>query len=703
MIHQHLENSCPNPSSFTLDNGFNLLVSTEGWLGIEDTTKAYSNDQGVAFGKRRSEVDSQGNVFHFIIAEFRFSGSKSLKVIEHEDEFLSLEVSGENGKVFNAKLSIKPGKISLSAPSAFKITCRQTRQSRFAEIWHADPQHQIVNDAVPASVGADLETLSTECKELFYYNTYPRHSLCLQSDTVGSALINKITTERPMEAGYGSWEHNARGLLEEREWELQWEFSGPTSLTISVGLHSAIHSFLGRMPVPPVDASSDFGDFYLQMFTGWLPLNLARFTPTFIAPQSTVLYTVEHYAKPWSRDTFWCFELGYFANPEAIADLIAQYLVWRFEDPKSYACGCEDAEAEIILMAVRHYKLTADKEFIQRFITEYRKNAEHFEELIRAGHGLPICYGSWDGQGMPIHAKEPYMSAEFYAALLGLAGLESVLGETEYSRRWTTLALSLKETALKPYAEGGLWHPDENRFINRVDYRHPDKWGHRIGQWDGGERTESGIARTGVALYQNVIAIWLGLLDDPIAIRQLYEFIDGQYTYATGRGGVTFPPYIAQNFMALMDVCVRQKYGIPGAERLLQLILDHALDGGVPLTEKAFGAYAGCGPESPEGQYPFYPHGHTGRNWDNAPYFTLVLNIHYGLDYDSKGWQINDPKPLTNYPLTRLAGLRHGEAHYDLEWTGTGRVRDITVDGQKLNDRRLPTNLGHHRVLINLQ
>jgi hypothetical protein len=215
------------------------------------------------------------------------------------------------------------------------------------------------------------------------------------------------------------------------------------------------------------------------------------------------------------------------------------------------------------------------------------------------------------------------------------------------------------------------------------------------------DRREEGIAREEYVHYETIVPVWLGLLDDAEAIRRAFRWIDARWTYATGRGGVTFPPRVCQNFIALLDVYVRLRYGVPGADRLLQLVLDRALDAGVPLAEHAFGSYGGEGPlRWPSGDY--FLQTNTGRIWDNAPYFGIVIGLHYGLDYSWEGWRIGDPQPLANYPLTRLEGLRHRDAVLSLRWKGAGRVREIRVDGVRLEGRTVGVESGAHEVEIRL-
>jgi hypothetical protein len=196
--------------------------------------------------------------------------------------------------------------------------------------------------------------------------------------------------------------------------------------------------------------------------------------------------------------------------------------------------------------------------------------------------------------------------------------------------------------------------------------------------------------------------IWCGLLADSTAIRRAFTWIDAHYSYASGRGGVTFPPFVQQTFIALLDVWVRQQYGLPGAERLLQLILDHALVAGIPLTEWPFGAYRHSGPMHPDWPVKLYRLTHAGRIWDNAPYFGLVFKLHYGLDYNFGGWQIGDPQPLAHYTLTSVRGLRHHAASYDVHWQGRGVVQRILVDDALWPTQQLDLTSGHHTVRVEL-
>jgi hypothetical protein len=254
------------------------------------------------------------------------------------------------------------------------------------------------------------------------------------------------------------------------------------------------------------------------------------------------------------------------------------------------------------------------------------------------------------------------------------------LQQNDEAAHYRQAAQNMKAQANRVYTEGGFWHPERNTYINYIDFKDPACRSPRIQNWSHGKRIEKGKPRTEFAHYETIFPIWMGLFDDEERIRAAYRWIDIEYSYASGRGGVRLPPFVEQDCMALIDVAVRLKYGIPGADRLLQFILDRALDGGLPLTEFHFGNYRNCGPENPDWVIRLFRNTHTGSAWNNAPYFQIVMMLHYGLNYSSGGWTISDPKPVANYPLSQVGGLRHKEAVFNVQWQGQGTVHEIWVD-----------------------
>jgi len=87
---------------------------------------------------------------------------------------------------------------------------------------------------------------------------------------------------------------------------------------------------------------------------------------------------------------------------------------------------------------------------------------------------------------------------------------------------------------------------------------------------------------------------------------------------------------------------------------------------------------------------------------DAAPYIGIVIALHYGLNYTSQGWVMSTPKPLINYPLTRITGLRHRHATYSVTWQGRGRIKRVVVDGRTHRTPVLAEMEGEHEVTIYL-
>jgi hypothetical protein len=341
------------------------------------------------------------------------------------------------------------------------------------------------------------------------------------------------------------------------------------------------------------------------------------------------------------------------------------------------------------MLAARHLKITGNKEYARNHIEEYHKCGEFLLSLRRPGEDLPICENTWDGQGLPIWSKEPYFIAECYAGLNYLAGIDEALGNIELAAKWRTEAQKIKKAALKDYTEGGLWDPERGTFIRMIDYRDPKLWGPDLFSWGLKGPMEKGIPRTEFLLYETTVPIFLGLLDDSAKIRKAYAWIDANYDYASGRGGLRMPPQWGQAYNIFFDIMNRKKYNIPGADNLLQLLLDHAMDAGIPLREGTIFDYTRWG-------------AHAGRMWDNSPYFRLVINMHYGLDYSYKGWKISDPNPLRDYTLTKISNLRHKDAVYTITWKGHGKVKSIKVDGKNWPSDILTFDKGEHSVEVML-
>jgi hypothetical protein len=269
--------------------------------------------------------------------------------------------------------------------------------------------------------------------------------------------------------------------------------------------------------------------------------------------------------------------------------------------------------------------------------------------------------------------------------------MDEALNYPELAKRWRVEANKMKTAALKNYTDGGLWDHDRGTFIRFTDYRDPNHWGYKMQDWyNPGGRVEIGIPRTEFVFYETVIPIFLGLLDDPVKIKKAYEWIDSNYNYSFGRGGITMPEGWSQDFVLLFDIMNRKKYDIPRAENVLQLLLSQGMNIGMPLTETSILNHSNW-------------RVHAGRAWDNSPYFYLVINMHYGLDYTWEGWKISDPNPLKNYTLTKISNLSYKDAVYSITWKGAGKVKSIKVDGMKWTGNVLNLTKGEHDVEVFLQ
>jgi hypothetical protein len=693
-------------------------------LAVADKAKVYEEDNGIAFSVPAGR-DAEGRQrYRYLAAIFTAAVLKEDGSQGEPVEILP-EDRGRTPEVFRARFADDTAerwvvsadsargtftwrREPLPSSTAMLFRLSVPRQNRTLQLWHTGKGREITNEAVQNSHDAGAAHLAApEEQESLHYSPYPRNCFLVRISRPGDLEIEK--TERLVEPlpGTPPWVREPDGRVRELAWELAWKIKGstPVELTVSWGPEPVARDFTGARKLDPVRAGADFGPFFAQMYLGCLPLNLAVQAENRVAPSANVVITQDahHYRLTWSRDNMWAYEFLSLVDPQGVARLIEDYLALRLYSEGDYAHSADDAEAEILLLAGRHFRLTGDTAYAGQNLGKYREKAAFLLSLRKPGEALPITYGSWDGQGGPCMGKEPYLIAEIWAGLVRLAEIENALGNQAQALQWETAAAEMRIAALRDYRAGGLWNTDRGTFVNLIDYKDPSSWSPREQTWTEGRdgMRETGIARSEFALYETLVPIHLGLLQDEQKIRAAYSWIDSRYSYATGRGGVSFPPHVMQNFMALLDVYERLKHGIPGADRLLQLVLDHALSSGLPLHESLVPTYFGTGFHT-VGERRNYPHTHTGRVWDNSPYFGIVLGIHCGLGYDAKGWHVGDPKPLSNYPLTRVENLRHRDARYSITWNGSGRVKQIRLDGARHRSRVLEASTGEHEVRVML-
>ncbi|MBI2433205.1 MAG: hypothetical protein HYV26_10065, partial [Candidatus Hydrogenedentes bacterium] len=563
---------------------------------------------------------------------------------------------------------------------------------------------QVTND-VAATRGEPLILDAEQESELFFYSSAPKNCFRLETPSAGTLHIEGVTGVPVHLPGEAGWDYEAAEKRQQPLWDMRWVVEGSSLVRLSAswGIGAAHRDFLGRKEIHAADASADFGPFFTQMCLGCLTFNLLRTDGNGILPRASVVTggEPEDVIAP-AREIAWACEFLYLLDPKATAELLQDAIAWLAQrtcaqSPQANREMHNEEAALLLLMAGRYHKLTGDAKALKGHLPVLRTCGEHLLSLRREHEAMPIVHHTWDAQGV-IQGKEPYFIALCFAGLQRLGSLEEALGDFSFAKAWTDAARAIQFAAISPFLDGGLWHAERSVFINYLDFRDPALASPHDQNWARSLLQMRPAIRQEYVHYETILPFWLELVEDPNQIQRAFEWIDGEYTYASGRGGATFPPFVQRNFVALVDVCLRQKHGIEGAARLLQLVLDRALDGGIPLTAAPFGAYSGSGPDT---EAPgMFRHSRSGQFWDNSPFFALVLNIHYGLDYSHEGWHIGAPKPLENYPLSRVTNLCHKHAVYAITWQGRGRVKRITLDGKTYHDDVLREPEGEHEVVV---
>lgn len=719
------------PARLPLGGSLWLFISREG-VAIQDIDKSYLSDGSLAFADEgQSQPDAMRTDYAFSLAKvaaLRTGGAAGPADCTRIDAVsvtrgtplwsAVVRARFADGSVERWRITANPaqqrwswhrdsvGSSSKTTTAIFEL--RTPRSEAMLQFWQTGSGQQIINTGVPGKIDGQRPSLTEDGQaEALYYSLLARN--CLRVHCPGTTRLEllqakNIRAPKPYEP---YWEHDENKQIRENLWIGRWQMpAGTASFTASVGATAAARDFVGLQRLEPVDASADFGPFFAQVYLGALPLTLQRYPDGLIAARCNVLISeIEIYKDPWSRDIMWNAEFLYRVAPAGVAALLERYLTWRLTNPKSYSHGGDDGEIELVLMAGRHFHITGNLAFVSRHVDRYRAIMQGLWKKRPEGSDLPIFDGSWDGQGKVL-GQEPYVTAEYFAALERLALMEEALGDASAAAGWRRMAAAVKAQAARPYQQGGFWHEARGTFIDYIDHAPHVARSPRQQSWaepmPGEPATVSGpgYVRLEFALYETVVPIWLGLLDQPDRIRRAYDWIDRHYSYASGRGGFDLPPHVGQNFVLLLDACLRKRHGIGGADRIFQLANDHGLDGGIPFAEMPLGTMAGAGPQLPDGQFKFYAATHSGRTWDNAPWFGLATGLHYGIDYDHRGWSIGDPRPLSDYPLTRLDNLRHKDATFNLRWTGRGQVRGITMDGVPLASPLLTATQGTHDVRV---
>lgn len=503
-----------------------------------------------------------------------------------------------------------------------------------------------------------------EESELLCIGATAKNSFRIETQSAGALSLRPLDDVRTALAGESGWDR-----AEQPGTEICWEVP-PVALfrmSASWGLAHAVQDFQGRRPFVAADATRDFDMFYARMTLAAMPLYLAGGGTEHYVP---LAWLAADAPTATLHDIAMACEFLPLADPRAAGELMRDTI------DRTLAGVLEHAEhglhlreaAELLLIAGRYAGISGDPDFLGERLFRLRKVAEAVLRARPEGGALPRC-DTPEGLGL-----DPSFIAMCYAGLKRLAELEHSLAASEQAKAWIVAADAMRSAALSPYADGGLLHPARGTFIH-CSIPNPDD------PLQNPLRT-----RTEFLLRQLVLPCALGLMDDTAIVQRAYDWVDDNYGYATGRGGATVPPGADRGLYALLDVHVRQSHNIAGADRVLQLILDHAIDFGVPMLGQPYAARL-----APVANFA-----------DAAPYIGLVIALHYGLDYTRQGWAMSTPKPLVNYPLTRVTGLRHRHATYSVTWQGRGRIKRVVVDGRTHRSNLLAEVEGEHEVTIYL-
>ncbi|MFM1918900.1 MAG: hypothetical protein RLZZ303_534, partial [Candidatus Hydrogenedentota bacterium] len=461
-------------------------------------------------------------------------------------------------------------------------------------------------------------------------------------------------------------------------WRLDWEITHGQIIRLegNAGLRAATRVFKAGDDRPYADASLDFGAHYDQVLLG----GLAYLDQPGALPRSACLTATEDIAHTVAIDevALACESLCWCA-PGETAELLRKAITAAIETPgargisDTFALPAECSHALLLMMAGRYLRLTGDVEFICAHAEPLRSGANALLALRRPGEALPSFHTKARG-GMLL--KTPASSAVVHAGLSRWAAIEGRLGNRPLSAEYAEAAFAMQWAAIAPLAAGGLWHMNRNTFVH---YRDAE------GETPREEELTDQIPGSEFDFGGHVLAMWLGLCPDEDLIRRSYEWLDYTYTYASGRGGPDYPPGYRRTFHALLDISVRIRHACGDVPPILQRVLDTCSRAGLPFSRDVHGSALPA-----------------GMLLDNAPYFEIVLHRHYGLDYDAGGWRLSTPRPVRNYPLTRVTNLRHQNAVFAVTWQGRGTIQRVTINGAPLPSRVLDRATGEHEVLVTL-
>lgn len=327
--------------------------------------------------------------------------------------------------------------------------------------------------------------------------------------------------------------------------------------------------------------------------------------------------------------------------------------------------GAWDSQPDLIHAVYAYVARSGDVAFFNRNRAALARIAEWLRAADTDGDGVPdrtdVPYGYYDTVANGV--RHTYAVASFYTAYLELAELEEAGGRAAVAADYRADAARLRDAFHRPVAEGGFWLPGQP---------YPVAW-----------FTADGRAVPGFETFGVLAAIRGGLIPpgprlDALAA-YLHEhraaFVDGAPFgvrlmlggYEPGLRRDIVPAEVAwmldasAPWIAGLDVPVRARLGQrEDAAFILERYLAAYAAGPLPLPEFVAGPGARYGP----GQS-----ADAGRSWDNAAWFTIVYEGHYGLIPTPAALRIQ-PAPLRAIPNDAVTGYRYGKARVALALDG---------------------------------
>ena len=323
--------------------------------------------------------------------------------------------------------------------------------------------------------------------------------------------------------------------------------------------------------------------------------------------------------------------------------------------------GAWDSQPDLIHAVYAYVAQTGDVAFLNRNRAAIARVAGWLRSSDTDGDGIPdrtdAPYGYFDTVTNGV--RHTYAIASFYTAYGELAELEEAAGRGGGAAAYRADAARLRDAFARPVAEGGFWLPDQP---------YPVAW-----------FTAEGHLVAGFETFGVLAAIRGGLIPpgprlDALAAylhEHLAEFIDGApfgvrlmlggYAPELRRDVVpAVPPWMldaSAPWIAGLDVPVRARLGQrEDAVAVLAHYLAAYAAAPLPLPEFAAG---------PGARYGAGESGDAGRSWDNAAWFTIVYEGHYGLTPTPAALRIG-PAPLRAIPGDTLTGYRYGKARLGL-------------------------------------